>query len=181
MADKVLAIGVAQLIMITIWVGSLLVIVPRIFGVIPDASELPVDLGVLAWVMAFFLGSYFLSAVIMAGIGSTMTKTREAQQIAALVIVPLVAPIYLMVPIISDPDGVLARTLSFIPFTAPVTMMRMAADGASVPESLASLAVLILTGMALLWTSARVFRAGLLMYGQRMSLRRIMSALREAG
>jgi ABC-type Na+ efflux pump permease subunit len=60
-------------------------------------------------------------------------------------------------------------------------MMRLAADGSSIPESLLSLAVIVLTGVVLLWASARVFRAGLLMYGQRISLRRVMTALRQAG
>ena len=182
MAGKVLAIGMAQLIMVTVWVGSLVVMVPRIFDVIPDAPEFPMKLGILVWVLAFFLAGYFVSAVIMAGIGAMTTKAQEANQLAFLVIIPLVAPIYAMTVIISSPDGVLARVLSFIPFTAPSTMMvRLAVDGASIPESLASLAVIVLTGAALLWGSARVFRAGLLMYGQRMSLGRVLRTLREAG
>ena len=182
MGGKVLAIGVAQLIMVTVWVGSVVVIVPRIFDVIPAAPELPVNLGVIAWVLAFFLAGYFLSAVIMAGIGAMTTKVQEANQLAFLVIMPLFAPIYALTVIMASPDGVLARVLSFVPFTAPTTMMvRLATEGSSILESLASLAVIVLTGVALLWVSARVFRAGLLMYGQRMSLRRVMSALREAG
>ena len=182
MAGKVLAIGTAQLIMITVWLGSLVVIAPRIVNVIPNASEFPINLGLLVWVLAFFLAGYFVSAVIMAGVGAVATKVQEANQLAFVVIIPLVAPIYLMGPIVSNPDGTLARVLSFIPFTAPSTMMvRLAVDGASIPESLASLAVIVLTGVALLWVSARVFRAGLLMYGQRMGFRRMMNALREAG
>ena len=182
MAGKVLAIGAAQLIMITVWVGSVVVIVPRISDVIPDAPEFPMNLGIMVWVLAFFLAGYFLSAVIMAGIGAMATKVQEASQLAMLVIMPLLAPIFAPTVIISSPDGVLARVLSFIPVTAPGTMMvRLGAGGASTLEILASLAVIVLTGMALLWASARVFRAGLLMYGQRMSLHRLMSALREAG
>jgi ABC-2 type transport system permease protein len=182
MAGKVLAIGMAELIMITVWVVSVVVIVPLVFDAIPNAPDLPVDLGVLVWVLAFFLGGYFVSAVIMAGIGAASTGLREANQLAFLVIIPLVVPIQLMVPILSSPDGVLARVLSFIPFTAPPTMMlRLAAGGVSVLESLASLAVITLAGVALLWFSARVFRAGLLMYGQRMNFRRVMAALRDAG
>ncbi len=46
------------------------------------------------------------------------TKAREANQFAFLVIIPLIVPTQLLVPIISDPDGTLARVLSLIPFTA---------------------------------------------------------------
>jgi ABC-2 type transport system permease protein len=182
MAGKVLAIGAAQLVMITVWVGSVVLIVPTIFDVIPAAPELPMNLGVIAWVLAFFLAGYFMTAVFMAGMGAMTTRVQEANQLAFLVIMPLFAPINAVTVIISKPDGVVARVLSFIPFTAPTTMMvRLATEGSSILESLASLAVVVLTGVASLWVSARVFRAGLLMYGQRMSLRRVMSALREAG
>ena len=182
MAGKVLAIGTAVLITIVVWVGSLVVVAPRIANVIPNAAEFPINLGLLVWVLAFFLAGYFVSAVIMVGVGAVASKVQEANQLAFLVIIPLLASIYVMPLILSNPNGGLARVLSFIPFTAPSAMMiRLAVDGASTLESLASLAMIVLTGMALLWASARVFRAGLLMYGQRMSLRRVMRALRESG
>jgi ABC-2 type transport system permease protein len=99
-----------------------------------------------------------------------------------VVIMPLMAPMYLLYQIISDPDGVLVRVLSFIPFTAPVTMMfRLAVGGSSILETLASLTLMLVTGIVLLWVSARVFRAGILMYGQRMSLRTVMTVLRKSG
>ena len=182
MAGKVLAIGTAQLIMITVWVGSVVVIAPRIADVISSAFEFPIDLGLSVWGLAFFLAGYFVSAVIMVGVGALAIKVQEANQLAFLVIIPLLASIYVLGLILSNPDGSLARVLSFIPFTAPSAMMiRLAVDGASVLESLASLAVIVLTGLGLLWVSARVFRASLLMYGQRMNLRRVIRALREAG
>ncbi|MEE8566572.1 MAG: ABC transporter permease, partial [Candidatus Bipolaricaulota bacterium] len=172
MAGKVLAIGTAQLIMITVWVGSVVVMVPRIADVIPSVFEFPIDLGLLVWVLAFFLAGYFVSSVIMAGIGAAATKVQEANQLAFLVIFPLLASVYVLGLILSNPGGGLALVLSFIPFTAPsAMMMRLAVDGVSRLESLASLAVIVATGMALLWASARVFRASLLMYGQRFSLR----------
>ena len=90
--------------------------------------------------------------------------------------------LWLFMFIAGNPDGLLARILSFIPFTAPITMMlRIGAMNVPLVEIIASLAVTLLGGIVLLWGSARVFRAGLLMYGQRMSLRRVLRALREAG
>jgi ABC-2 type transport system permease protein len=182
LAGKVLAVGTAVLITITVGVGSLIVMVPRITAIIPNLAGLPINLGLLVWILAFFLAGYFVSAVIMAGVGAVATKVQEANQLAFLVVMPLLASIYVMPLMMANPDGLLSRILSFIPLTAPAAMMiRLAVDGASTLESLASLAVILLTGMGLLWAAARVFRAGLLMYGQRMSLRRMLRALREAG
>ena len=181
MAAKVLALGLAGLVLIAIWTGSVLALVPRIFDTFPDAPVFQADPLLLIWVASFFLTGYFFAAVVLAGIGAATTGVKEANQAAALVIVPMMAPVYGLIIILSNPDGLLARTLSFIPFTAPVTMMlRLAAGEPNTLEVIGSLAVLVLTGVALLWVSARVFRAGLLMYGQRMGFRRILSALREA-
>ena len=181
MAAKVLALGIAGLLLIAIWTGSILGLMPRIFDNIPDAPVFQADPLLLTWVVLFFLAGYFFAAVVLAGIGAATAGVKEANQAAALVIFPMMAPVYGLVIILPNPDGLLARTLSFIPVTAPITMMlRLGAGEPNPLEILGSLAVLVLTGLALLWVSARVFRAGLLMYGQRMGVRRILSTLREA-
>ena len=48
-------------------------------------------------------------------------------------------------------------------------------------ETLASLAVTLVAGGVMLFVSSRVFRAGLLLYGQRMTLGNIVRAIRQAG
>ena len=78
-------------------------------------------------------------------------------------------------------DGGFARALSFIPVTAPTTILiRLSAGNVSGGEVATSLAVIFITALALLWVSARVFRAGLLLYGQRMSLKNVWKAMRYA-
>ena len=82
--------------------------------------------------------------------------------------------------ILESPDGVFARALSFFPVTAPTTVvMRMGQTDLSILELLASLAVIVLSGILLLYVSARIFRAGILLYGQRMTLRGVLRALRQ--
>jgi hypothetical protein len=57
----------------------------------------------------------------------------------------------------------------------------MAVSDVSPLEVVASLIVLALSGLGLLWVSARIFRAGLLLYGQRMGLRGVWLAVRQSG
>ena len=141
-----------------------------------------VEPGVLALVIAFFLTGYLVFAVTMAGIGAATTSVKEASQVSMIVTLAGLCTGDVHWRCSSKTQRVvLSRILSFIPFTAPVTMMiRLAASDVPLWEVVASLAVLLLTGVALLWISARVFRAGLLMYGQRMSLRGVFAALRQA-
>jgi len=126
-------------------------------------------------------GNYFLFAVTFAGIGAATTSAREAGPITAIVTLPAVIPVYLSSVLLSDPDGGLARTLSFIPLTAPTTMIqRIGSGGVSTVEMLGSLVLTAAVAGAMLFVSARVFRAGLLMYGQRMTLPAVWRAVRQA-
>ena len=182
MVGKVLALGAASFIQLAVWVASVAIIGPLVFDQIPDAGQLAIEPGLMALVIGFFLTGYLVFAVTMAGIGAATASTKEASQISMIVTLPSTVPVMFIEVLLESPDGGVSRLLSFIPFTAPVTMMvRLAASDVPLWEVAASLAVLLLTGVALLWVSARVFRAGLLMYGQRMSLRGVFAALRQAG
>ena len=182
MVGKVLALVATGLIQIAVWVATVAIIGPHIFYKISDAGQLTIEPVTLALVIGFFLTGYLVFAVAMAGIGAATTSIKEASQISMIVTLPGIVPAMFLGMLLENPDGGFSRVLSFIPFTAPVTMMvRLAASDVPLSEVLASLAVLLVTGVALLWISARVFRAGLLMYGQRMSLRGVFAALHRAG
>ncbi len=182
MVGKVLALGSVGLLQVIVWAVSIGIMGPRILENFPNLGELTFDPVLLVWLVAFFLAGYFVIGVTYAGIGAATTSFREASQTALLVMMPaMVVPLILFQPIAGNPDSPLAQTLSYIPFTAPITMMlRLGAADISVVETIGSLAVVTLGGIAMLWISARVFRAGLLMYGQRMSLGRVLRTLREA-
>ncbi|MEX0763343.1 MAG: ABC transporter permease [Dehalococcoidia bacterium] len=182
MTGKVLALGAAGLVQITVWVLSALLIGPRIMDQIPGAGDLAIGPGLLVVIIAFFLAGYFLFAVIMAGLGTATASAREASQISAIVTMPAVVPIWLSAIIFESPDGTLARVLTFIPLTAPTTvMLRISAGEPSFTDIAIGFVVTMAAGVALLWVAARVFRAGLLLYGQRMSLRLVWRAMRQAG
>lgn len=183
MAGKVLALGSAGLLQVIVWAASIAFLGPRILESFPDLDQWSVEPIFLFWVVSFFLAGYFVIGVIMAGIGGATTSYREGSAISLIVMLPAVGlPLWLNMAIAGNPDEGIARVLSFVPLTAPVTMiLRLGATEVSLVEIVGSLAVTILGGIGLLWASARVFRAGLLMYGQRMSLRRVLSTLRHAG
>ena len=121
--------------------------------------------------------------MILAGIGSATTSAKEANPITMMVMLPTLLPMsFSFQKILSEPDGGLARVLSFIPTTAPLTsMLRIGSGDVSNAEILASLAVTALAGVVMLFVSARIFRAGMLLYGQRMTLGAVWRAVRQAG
>lgn len=182
MTGKVLALGATSLIQIVVWAGSLVLIGPRIVSQIPNLSQIAIDPLVLLWTLLFFVTGYLLFSAILAGVGSATTTNREAGPITAIFTIPAAVPFYLSAVILGNPTGLAARVMSFIPLTAPTTMMmRVGAPDVSVLETTASLVVTAASAALALFMAARVFRAGLLLYGQRMSLGAVWRALRSAG
>ena len=180
MAGKVLAQGALALAQVVLWVGSLAIIGPRIFDQLPEISDLSIEAGQIVWLMLFFLAGYFVVAVVMAGLGAMTSSYTQSSQLSALVIVPSIIPVAAPQFILESPDGVFARALSFFPVTAPTTVvMRMGQTDLSILELLASLTVVLLSGVLLLYVSARIFRAGILLYGQRMTLGGVLRGLRQ--
>ena len=181
MLGKVLALGATGLLQISIWVAAAIVVVPRINDQFPGLSELSIELDLLAILIAYYLAGYFVFAALMGSIGAATTSVREATQISVIVTVPAIVPIYLAALIIPNPDGTYPRILTFFPLTLPTaSMMRLAGGTDRTYEIWLGLLITAVTAVFLLWLNARVFRAGVLLYGQRMGVRTVWKAFRQA-
>lgn len=181
MSGKVLGLGATGLLQVGIWLVSLAAFVPRIVSAFPNVGDLTVAPALAGALVVFFLAGYFAFAVVMAAISAATVSAREASSLSSVVLLPALAPLILSSLISLAPNGALARILTFIPFTAPATMMiRLGVTDVALWEVALSLGVTIVSGLALLWLAARVFRAGILTYGQRMTLRRLWLAVRHA-
>ena len=181
MTGKVLGLGATGLLQVGVWLVSLALFVPRIVSAFPNIGDLALSPGLAAAIVVFFLAGYFVFAVVMAGISAATVSAREASSLSSIVLLPALAPLILASLISLAPNGAFARILTFIPFTAPATMMiRLGVTDVALWEIALCLGVTVASGLALLWLSARVFRAGILIYGQRMTLRRLWLAVRHA-
>ena len=70
--------------------------------------------------------------------------------------------------------------MSLIPLTAPVSIMVLMTMGELRDWQLAlSLLIMLLSIALVVWGASRLFRRGILMYDQRLSLRQIASILRR--
>ncbi|MFO7768391.1 MAG: ABC transporter permease [bacterium] len=168
MLGKVLGQGAAGLLQMAIWLSIGAGILLYTAGM-SGGFSLPWGLFVLA--LGYFVFGYLLVASIMGGVGSLMSSYREAQQFSSWLAFPVVIPLFFLPVILSEPNGVLARVLSYIPITAPVAMM-MRLPTEEVPWLEVPLTLLVLLGGA--WVAiklgGRLFRLGSLMYGKRPTL-----------
>lgn len=119
--------------------------------------------------------SFVMIGALMAALGSSVTETREAQQLSGLFSLPVVAPYWLVYPIMTAPNGPLSLFLSFFPLTAPVTISLRAGFTTIPTAQLAlNLLVLVISAAGAIWLAARAFRLGMLSYGKRLNLRQIL-------
>lgn len=116
---------------------------------------------------------------MMVAIGSVFTEYQEGQQVAGILNTLFVLPYFVIVVFFFDPNGPLPVLLTLFPPTAYISITMRWGMGA-VPLWQIALSLLLLVGAALLAVrvAARVFRAGMLSYGRRLSLRAVVAAVR---
>lgn len=171
---KFFGLGAAGLLQMAAWLASVgvgVLVVGLIVDIPADFLTLP-GIGDIAIAAGYFLFGYALFASLMAAVGAITTSLREANQISAIVIVPAFIPVWLNFILFTEPEGTVARVLTYIPVTAPVTgFIRLAIDAMGPLETVAALLVLAASASGALWLAMRLFRAYLLMYGKRPTLK----------
>jgi ABC-2 type transport system permease protein len=131
-----------------------------------------------AFVSYFVLGYLFFASVFVA-IGSLCTTLKEAQNLITPVVLVLIVPLFAMIPIGKDPNGTLARVLSWLPPFTPFVMMNRAAGPPAWWEYAGTTALLAASVALGIWTAGKVFRFGILMTGKPPRLREIWALLRD--
>jgi ABC-2 type transport system permease protein len=127
----------------------------------------------------FFLGGFLLYAALFAAIGSAVDNEADTQQFMLPVTVPLILAMVMAQSIINSPSGPVAVWLSYIPFTSPVVMMVRIPFGVPYTEVLLSGVLLILGFIATTWVASKIYRIGILMYGNKVSYGEIWKWLKQ--
>jgi ABC-2 type transport system permease protein len=179
MAGKVVGLGALGLTQVLIWVLTSVAFSGGLVALLAAAGAFLIPARVLVLGVVYYLLGYTLYAILMAGIGALGTTMQESQQLAGIFSFFAAIPYMLSGFLFANPNILVARVLSFFPLTAP-TMMMLRLPLAEVPwvDVVGSIAVLIAFIPLALWVGTKLFRVGLLIYGQRPSLREIWGILR---
>jgi len=139
-------------------------------------QQLQINGNLVLLMLLTLIPSFVLVAALMAAIGSSTNESREAEQISGLFSLPITVPLFLIMPIISNPNSPLALFLSFFPLTAPITLpLRAAFTQIPVWQEALNLSILIICAVGAVWLAARTFHIGLLRYGKHLSWHEIFS------
>jgi ABC-2 type transport system permease protein len=128
----------------------------------------------LFFLLIFALG-FMLYASIAAILGAIVNSEQELSQLNMVLAMPLAACLFLLAPIMGNPDGLLAVLVSLVPLWTPLIMFtRMAVGHPPAWQVVLSVVDLVAAIYAMMWIASRVYRVGILMYGKRPTIKEIL-------
>jgi ABC-2 type transport system permease protein len=181
MAGKIAGMAASGLTVVGSWViffFTAIVVIPEMMGASDvGLGSIAADPFYMISFLVYFLTGYLLYATILVGIGSVCNSLKESQNLMMPILIPMLVPLFAMMPIGQDPNGMLARILSFIPLFTPFVMMNRAAGPPPLWEYLVT--TLLMIGSIYLATkgAAKIFRIGILMTGKPPKLSEIIKWL----
>ena len=179
MAGKVLGVGAVGLTQVGIWLIGALLLSARGLVAMGDDLSFNITVTQMIFFVVFFLLGYTLYSGMAAALGAMTSSEQELQQMNIFLMLPLIACSGVVFTVFTDPDGIVSKVFSFIPFCTPLIMyVRIAIHQPPWYEIAISLAGLIVTILAILWFAARVYRVGILMYGKKPNLPELLRWLK---
>jgi ABC-2 type transport system permease protein len=177
-AGGLLAVALTQL---AVWLGSLALALAIGGLFVPELARIQVSGSMVAVILLYFIPSFALMGGFMIAIGSAVTELQQGQQIASILNLFFMAPFFVLVILFANPDGPLAVALTLFPTTSFLTISIRWALTAVPPWQLAlSWLALVTSALVTVWLAGRVFRLGMLSYGQRLGWASFKAALRHA-
>lgn len=121
--------------------------------------------------LLFFIFGYLLYASFFAAIGSAVENEADTQQLQIPVTIPLLVGFFIAFYAFKAPDSPIVFWGSMIPFTSPIVMLARIPFGVPFWQLALSLVLLILTFIVSAWASAKIYKAGILMYGKKSTFK----------
>ena len=129
-------------------------------------SHIPWGTLIVSFFIFFILG-YLLYASMYAAIGSAVENEADTQQLQLPVTIPLMLAFFIVFFAFKNPESAVVWWGSMIPFTSPIVMLARIPYGVSTWEIVVSVALLFATFVVMAWASAKIYKAGILMFGKK--------------
>lgn len=182
---KIVGVGAVGLLQLSIWAGTAMVLttyrlqLAGVLGVSPtEMSDIPIPTiapSLLIIFLLFFVLGFMLYAGAYAAVGAMCNSQQETQQVQMPVTLFIGLGLVSMFALLGDPNGQLARILTFVPPIAPfVTPVRHSLTALPLATVVASAAATIVGILAVTWVAARIYRVGILSYGKRPTARELL-------
>ena len=141
-------------------------------------SNIPTQ--ILVYMLIFFLLGFLIYSFLYGAFASTVSKIDELSSAVMPVQIIIVFTFIVTMSAINsgNADTPFNVFLSYFPFTAPMMMFtRAIISNVSTLEIILSILVLIVSTYFIGWLSARIYRVGILMYGEKPNFIKLMGAI----
>lgn len=176
---KILGLLAMAILQLLIYMVTLTVVLVLLMPRVPALQAIEIDGTFVVLIVLFFLPTMILIQAVMVAIGSAAPDLQQGQQVSGLLNLAFLAPIMLLPVMMVSPTGPLFTFMTFFPTTSFLTISLRWGFG-SVPQWQIALSWIILMGTMLfaLWAAVRVFHSGMLQYGQPLTWRSLVAAVR---
>jgi ABC-2 type transport system permease protein len=189
MAGKIVGIGAAGLTqmvcVVAVGIGALLLQNPlqaALFGANGGVLTLnitSVSITFLLLLLIYFLLGFLLYATLYAALGALVKRQDEVQNAVAPLTFLLVFGYVVSFFGVYTPDATWMKVISYVPFWTPTTMLvRIGVSQVAAWEIAMTIGLMLVAIFVCTLISARIYRFGVLMYGQRPGLGQLAKLVR---
>lgn len=189
MVGKIVGIGAAGLTqmvcVVAVGIGALLLQNPiqtALFGASHGLLSLNItntSISFLLLLLVYFLLGFMLYATLYAALGALVKRQDEVQNAIAPLTLLMVSGYIAGFFAVYSPDATWVKLISYVPFWTPTTMMmRVGVSQVQGWEVAMTIGLMLLAIAVCSWIAARVYRSGILMYGQRPGLAQLAKMIR---
>lgn len=146
--------------------------------VLTTLANIPWGQLILAFFVYFILG-YLLYASLFAAVGSAVENEADSNQLQLPVTIPLLIGFFIALMAMRNPYSQVVWWGSMIPFTSPIVMLARIPYGVPAWELILSIALLIGTFALCAWASAKIYRAGILIFGKKSTWKDLWKWLKQ--
>ncbi|HWD00447.1 MAG TPA: ABC transporter permease [Candidatus Sulfopaludibacter sp.] len=170
MAGKVMgSVGVSVTSSLLYVVAGVLVV--NALGI---AGLLPLTL--IPWFYAYLLADVVMLCAFAAALGACCSTPQDAQNLAIVLLMPCMIPMFTLVTVLRQPNGVMSTVMSLIPPFTPILMLLRQASNTGVPvwQPWVGLVGVLIFASATVWAASRIFRVAILMHGKPPQLAQLL-------
>ena len=125
-------------------------------------------LSIIPWFYVYLLADVVMLCAFAAALGACCSTPQDAQNLAIVLLMPCIIPMFVLVTVLRQPNGMLATVLSLVPPFTPILMLLRQAMPTGVPawQPWVGLLGVVVFASATVWAASRIFRVAILMQGK---------------
>ncbi|HFK1762324.1 sodium export permease [Bacillus wiedmannii] len=175
---KILGVGLASLTQLFIFFLSMALYIKSGFFKVSDSFfGVNIDVNMItgehaAYFLLYFVLGYFVYAALFAVFGSMVSRPEELSGTTMPITLILMGSLVVeLLVVLDNPEGLVSRVTSYVPFTAPISMVIRIINGSvSGMEIVASIFVLLSSISLISLFAAKVYPKGILRSGKSLNL-----------